>query len=132
MAESDKSSIINLVTGQEEPFKICHRSIGQQIVLGTPPTPPGVITGRPPAAVPIALALGAPCIGPRCRMWDEAQAECLEVVACAQAMERNNLMERTADLISELTEQFRPPLGERRPLPVKIEGPVQFDKPKGK
>jgi hypothetical protein len=128
MAELDKSKIINLAAGQEEPFKVCHRSIGQQIIVATAAGPPGLISQQTPTAIPLPLPLAAPCIGPRCRMWDGDQAECLEVVAAAQSMERNNLVEEMSITFKDLVEQFRSPKGERRPLSVEITKPVRFEK----
>ena len=138
MAGDNGKKIIEIGSGNQEPYRICHRSISATVIMAQAQSQAPGLIGGPPPIVPMKLATEAPCIGPRCRMWCLQSNECKDVLAVDrdaiahstryQYFERlDHRLEQTDESLNEiraalgsLEDVIAPPSGGRPPLQIEL------------
>lgn len=87
--QTPDSKIIRVPTADnpDGEFGVCWRTLGVQILIGTPQVPAGVLNVKPEPQ-PIPMATAAPCIGRRCTAWHEQARQCSFIVLNILQIER--------------------------------------------
>lgn len=106
----------------EEKYKLCHRAITANGVI-IQDTGSQMIGGQPKSQV-AAITAQSPCLGPRCRMWDDEHEECSEVYSARYHVARLGALEECLSALNmrlgDIYDVIQPPSSGRPPLEVEL------------